>query len=287
MNQSPNIVYSRGDARLSGEAIFWLAFVHLGALAAIPFFTWRALALCLILLFTISPIGVTLTYHRLLTHRSFKVPKLLEYALAIVGTLSAQGSPLLWVAAHRWHHQVADTEGDPHTPRKGFFYSHMGHLMYHGAKSTDELMKYCPDVAKQPFYQFLHRNHLWIALSVLPVLYWAGGWPFVMWGGFVRVVLMLHVTWFVNSATHTWGYRTYETHDDSRNCWWVGLLAAGEGWHNNHHAQANCAAHGHQWWELDVTYLLIRGLESVGLATQVIRPSKVWSSEVSASANGV
>ncbi len=272
MNTLPTVQYPRGDAKLSGEAIFWLSFVHIGALAAIPFFSWDALALCLILLFTISPIGVTLTFHRMLTHRAFKVPTWLEYPLAIIGTISAQGSPLLWVGAHRWHHQTADTESDPHTPRKGFFYSHMGHLMYHGSKSVDEILKYCPDLAKRPFYQFLHRNHLWIALSILPLLYLAGGWAFVLWGGFMRVVLMLHVTWLVNSATHRWGYRTFETRDDSRNNWWVALLAAGEGWHNNHHAQANCAAHGRRWWEIDVTYMIIRSLEAVGLATQVVRP---------------
>ena len=270
MNQTPT--YSRGDGKPDPVAIFWLAFAHLGALAALFCFSWSALGVCLALLFTISPIGVTLTYHRLLTHRAFAVPKWLEYSLATVGTLSAQGSVLMWAAEHRVHHQTADTIKDPHTPRKGLFFSHMGHLLLDGRRTPEELMRYVPDLASQKYYQFLHRNHLWVSLSIFPLLYWVGGWQYVLWGGFMRVTLMLHITWLVNSATHSWGYRTFETRDDSRNCWWVALLAAGEGWHNNHHAQANCAAHGREWWEIDVTYVMIRGLELMGLATKVVKP---------------
>ncbi len=259
------------------SAIFWLSFVHLGAFAALFFFTWPALCLFLVLTFVVSPIGVTLTYHRMLTHRAFKVPRWLEYSLATLGAYSAQGSPLAWVANHRLHHRFADTEFDHHTPRKGFFYSHMGHLLVvpENDLSHAETRKYVPDLNQQPFYRFLDRNHLWIALSALPVLYFFGGWAFVFWGGFMRVAVMLHLTWLVNSATHTFGYRNFATPDDSKNCWWVALLAAGEGWHNNHHADPTCAAHGRKWFEFDLTWLAIRGLAAVGLATQVKRPRPV------------
>lgn len=261
------------NKKCSFEAVFLLVLVHLAALAAIPFFSWSALAVCLALLFTISPLGVTLTYHRLLTHRSFKVPKWFEYILATIGALSAQGSPLLWVAEHRIHHRYSDAPGDPHSPTKGFFHAHVGHLFYVKDHHCEKkMLRYVPDLSKQPYYRFLHKYNIWIALSVVPILYAFGGWAFVLWGGFMRVALMLHFTWLVNSATHTWGYRNYSTRDHSRNCWWVAMLSAGEGWHNNHHAQPNCAAHGQKWWEFDLTYLIIRALSFVGIASDVIKP---------------
>jgi fatty-acid desaturase len=266
------------DRKFSLEAAFWLVLVHVAAIAAIPFFNWSAFGICMLLLFTISPVGVNLTYHRLLTHRSFKVPQWFEYVLATVGTLSGQGSPMLWVAEHRIHHKYSDTPKDPHSPREGFFHAHIGHLFYVKDHQEEKIMlRYVPDLNKHAYYRFLHKYNVWIAFSILPLLYAMGGWSFVMWGGFVRVALMLHFTWFVNSATHTWGYRNFETRDQSRNCWWVALLSAGEGWHNNHHAQANCAAHGREWWEFDLTYNIIRGFEFLGLASNVNKPTPVTS----------
>jgi fatty-acid desaturase len=266
---------------INKEAVFWITVIHLAALAAIPFFSWSAFAVCMILLFTISPIGVTMTYHRLLTHRSFKVPRWFEYVLATIGALSAQGSPLDWVAGHRIHHKYSDTPKDIHSPHDGFFFSHLGHLFYWKDHERSDALrfKYVPDLAKQKYYRFLHKYNLVIAISILPVLYAFGGVSWLLWGGFVRVVLMLHFTWFVNSATHTWGYRNFETKDNSRNCWWVALLAAGEGWHNNHHAEQNCAAHGRKAWEFDLTYLIIRALGRLGLATHINRPRPVLALE--------
>jgi stearoyl-CoA desaturase (delta-9 desaturase) len=265
--------------KLNPSAVFWLLFVHIGALGSIFFFSWSAVALCAFMVFIVAPIGVTMTYHRMLTHRAFKVPRWLEYSLAVVGAVSAQGSPLDWAAGHRLHHRYADTSKDQHTPQKGFLFSHVGHLLVtcDDDVSHAERMKVVPDLQSQPFYRFLDRAHLWIALAALPLLYLAGGWPFVFWGGFLRVALMLHITWLVNSATHTWGYRNYVTRDNSRNCWWVSLLSGGEGWHNNHHAHPSCAAHGHRWWEFDLTWMMIRGLARLGLATQVKRPENLRS----------
>lgn len=264
--------------RLHWPNIIGIAVIHLLALAAIPFFSWSAFAVCWALFFIISPIGVTLTYHRLLSHRSFKVPQWFEYVLTTFGALSGQGPVLLWVAEHRLHHRYSDSEKDPHSARHGgFWWSHVTHLFYHKEfeDNEDQWSKYIPDLYKHKYYHWLTKYNFLIALSLAPILYMMGGWAFVMWGIPMRIAIMLHVTWFVNSATHRWGYRNFETRDDSSNVWWVAILGAGEGWHNNHHAQANCAAHGRMWWEFDLTWQLIRGLEFVGLATDVKRPVPV------------
>lgn len=264
--------------RFHWENIIGITVIHLLAIAAIPFFTWKALGVCLFLFFVISPIGVTLTYHRLLSHRSFKVPQWLEYTLATFGALSGQGPVLIWVAEHRLHHRFSDSVRDPHSARHGgFWWSHVTHLFYHKEFEDDpkQWSRYIPDLTGHKYYHFLSKYNFVVALSIIPVLYMMGGWSFVMWGVPMRIALMLHVTWFVNSATHRWGYRNFETRDDSSNVWWVALLSAGEGWHNNHHAQSNCAAHGRMWWEFDLTWQMIKGLEFVGLATDVKRPVEV------------
>jgi stearoyl-CoA desaturase (delta-9 desaturase) len=268
---------SASGKRLHVENIFWIAVVHLLAVGAFWHFTWSAFWLCVAMHFLVNSTGVTLTYHRMLSHKAFKTPKWLEYSLSTLGVLSAQGPILIWVAEHRLHHRFSDTEQDPHNSLKGFFYAHIGHLFYHKdfEDNSSQWMKYVPDLGSQPYYRFLNTWNIPIALTLLPILYLAGGLPFVFWGGFMRVVLMLHTTWFINSACHLWGYRNFETRDRSTNCWWAALLAAGEGWHNNHHAQANCAAHGRQWWEFDLTYLMIRGLEAVGLAYDVKKPAPI------------
>ena len=270
----------KSKLRVHWPNIIGIALIHVFALAAIPFFTWKALTVCLILFFTLSPLGVTLTYHRLLSHRSFKVPQWLEYVLATIGALTGQGPMLLWVAEHRLHHRYSDTDKDPHSARHGgFWWSHMTHLFYHKEfeDNQKEWGRYIPDLINHRYYHWLSKYNFIVALALLPPLYLMGGWAYVLWGIPMRIVLMLHVTWFVNSATHRWGYRNFETRDDSSNVWWVALLAAGEGWHNNHHAQSNCAAHGRMWWEFDLTWQIIRGLEFVGLATEVKRPKIVRS----------
>jgi fatty-acid desaturase len=270
--------------------IFGIAIIHLLAILAIPFFTWKAFAVCMLLFFIISPIGVTLTYHRLLSHRAFKVPQWFEYTLATVGALTGQGPVLLWVAEHRLHHRFSDTINDPHSARHGgFWWSHVNHLFYHKEfeDNVKEWSRYVPDLTSHSYYHFLSKYNFLIALSLIPILYLLGGLPFVMWGVFVRVALMLHVTWLVNSATHRFGYRNFDTKDDSTNVWWVALLAAGEGWHNNHHAQSNCAAHGRMWWEFDLTWKIIQFLELIGLATNVKKPTPVKSVKTSEFDNAI
>lgn len=265
---------------ICGRKIKWTPFLfiigmHIGALAAFWTFSWQALLVCLTLHWVSGGLGITLCYHRLLTHRSFKAPKLVEYFLAICASLACQSGPLSWVSAHRMHHARSDQPGDPHSPRDGFFWSHMGWCLTKNAELDDYEVysKIVPDLAKDPVLVFLDKIHIVWTLLLAAGLYLWGGWSFVVWGIFVRVVFVYHCTWLVNSATHVWGYQTYRSKDDSRNLWWVALLSYGEGWHNNHHAFQTSARHGLRWWEFDSTYLLIQLMKLLGLAKDIKIPS--------------
>lgn len=252
--------------------VFAIAIVafHVGAIAALFQFSWSALAVFCVLWFLCQNIGIAVCYHRLLTHRGFQVPKWLEYTFTVFSTMALQGGPLYWVALHRLHHQLSDKPGDPHSPRDGYWWAHMDWIL-HGSlhNGSDLLNRYAPDLQKDAFHRWISRYH-WLPVTVLGVaLLLMGGWPWVLWGIFMRVTVGLHVTWLVNSATHLWGSRRFSTRDDSRNNWWVAILSGGEGWHNNHHAHPVSARHGFAWYELDINYLFIRFLVLVGLATQL------------------
>jgi fatty-acid desaturase len=258
----------------------WISGVHLAALAAPFFFTWSGLAICLVLYWVTGSLGVCLGYHRLLTHGSFTTTPAVRFLFGFLGGISGEGSAVTWVANHRKHHAFSDQEGDPHSPRHGGLWAHM--LWLFPAHTAEELTshakRWAPDLVKDKGLYFLHQTFLiWHFLIGATLL--ASGWllydrftgiSWILWGQAVRMVIVFHVTWLVNSATHMWGYRNYETTDDSRNLWWVGLLAFGEGWHNNHHAYQRMAAHGHKWWEFDVTYWAILALERMGLAWDVV-----------------
>ena len=262
-------------------AVFlWIAGVHVAALAAPFHFTWSGLAICLVLYWVSGSLGVCLGYHRLLTHGSFSTWRPIRLFFAWLGGLSGEGSALVWVANHRKHHAFSDQEGDPHSPREGGLWAHM--LWLFPRHSREEVAahtrRWAPDLEKDPGIRFLHATFLlWHFAAGAALL--AAGWTlygrevgisWLLWGLAVRMVIVFHATWFVNSATHMWGYRNYETTDDSRNLWWVGLLAFGEGWHNNHHAYQRMAKHGHRWWEIDVTYWAILVLEAAGCAWNVV-----------------
>jgi stearoyl-CoA desaturase (delta-9 desaturase) len=195
----------------------------------------------------------------------------MEYALTLCGTLALEGGSVSWVATHRAHHQYADRHGDPHTPREGKWWAHIIWMLVGEASRTrlHDCSRYAPDLVKDPFHVWLSRYH-WLPLSVLAALLLAlGGLPFLLWGVFFRVSAGHHATWLVNSATHLWGSRRFETHDDSRNNWWVALITFGEGWHNNHHAHPTSARHGLAWYEIDITWVSIRFLQAIGLAKAV------------------
>ncbi|MBI2945022.1 MAG: fatty acid desaturase [Candidatus Wallbacteria bacterium] len=219
--------------------------------------------------------GITLGYHRLLTHRSLAVPAWLERLLAVAGALALQGDPIEWVTVHRQHHRDSDREGDPHDASRGFWFSHMGWIdrSYFPFVTVERMQQYAPDLAREPFYRKLRRRYSLLVMAWIAACWAVAGTDGVLWGLFVRLVFTDHMTWFVNSAGHALGYQAYRTGDLSTNCFWTALVSFGEGWHNNHHAHPASARHGLAWWQLDFTYLVIRALESLGLAWSVRLPS--------------
>ena len=257
--------------QLNWITIIFLAVFHAGALAAPFFFEWKSLAVMVLLYWITIGWGIGMGYHRLHTHRSYVVPKWIEYLFALCGTMTLEGGPIFWVATHRIHHQKSDQDGDPHTPRDGKWWSHIGWIIFGESKhnKTDELARYTPDLAKDPFYRWLNTWHfLPVAVSSI-LIGLLGGWSMFLWAVCMRIVLGLHSTWLVNSATHLWGPRRFDIRDDSRNSWWVAILTFGEGWHNNHHAHPNSARHGLAWYEMDMTWMQIRFLQLIGVASKV------------------
>ncbi|MFN2455404.1 MAG: acyl-CoA desaturase [Pyrinomonadaceae bacterium] len=244
---------------------------HIGAVAALFMFTWQAFAVCFFLWWVSGSLGIGVGYHRLLTHRGYKTPKFVEYFLTLCGTLALEAGPIAWVTTHRIHHAHTDEPGDPHTPREGTWWAHMGWILQGTAQRYDDAVcqRYSPDLMKDPVHQWFEKWY-WIPLVALGVVLLAvGGWPMLFWGIFFRVTFGLHATWLVNSATHLWGTRRFETTDDSRNSWWVALLSFGEGWHNNHHAHPTAAKHGLTWYEVDFNWWSIRTLKMLGLAKNI------------------
>jgi len=247
---------------------------HAGAVVALFMFSWKAALVAVLLWWVAESLGIGMGYHRLLTHRGYKTPKWMEYFLTICGTLALQGGALAWVATHRAHHQNSDKAGDPHSPREGGFWAHMGWIItgepMH-SKAT-ELFPYVPDLRKDRFHVWLSKWH-WVPLAILAVLLLVvGGWRYVMWGIFLRTVVGLHGTYLVNSATHMWGSRRFLTGDKSTNSFWVAMLSFGEGWHNNHHAHPQSARHGLAWYEFDLNWLQIAFLKKIGLAWDLKLP---------------
>ena len=245
---------------------------HAGAVAALFFWSWQALVVTLALWWVSGSLGIGMGYHRLLTHRGYKTPKAVEYFLTTCGALALEGGAINWVATHRIHHAHTEVPGvDPHTPRDGKWWSHIGWILVGTAQQHDDatLWRYAPDLMKDRVHVFLNRFYYVPLVLVGLALFAAGGWGLVLWGIFMRVTVGLHATWLVNSATHLWGSQRFDTGDDSRNSWWVALLTFGEGWHNNHHAHPVSARHGLAWYELDVNWMGIRALQLLGLAKSV------------------
>jgi len=257
--------------RLNRTTTAVMVLLHIGAVAALFLFSWKALAVAAAIYWVTIGFGISLGYHRLLTHRSYKVPLILEYFFALCGAATLEGGPIFWVATHRIHHQKSDQDGDPHTPHDGAWWSHIGWILVGEAKhnNTRLMAKYAPDLAKHRFYIWLNNYH-WLPTVVLAAILLAfGGLPMMLWGICMRVVVGLHATWLVNSATHMWGARRFATRDDSRNNWWVALLTFGEGWHNNHHAHPTSARHGLAWYEFDPSWISIKILKALGVARSV------------------
>jgi len=259
---------------LSPLTTFFMAAFHVGAVAALFMFSWKALVFAAVLWWISGSLGIGMGYHRLLTHRGYKTYKPVEYFLTVCGALALEGGPMFWVATHRVHHQNTDVEGDPHSPRDGGFWSHMGWIItgrvLHNHSSA--LLPYIPDLRKDKFHVWISRWH-WLPITALGIVIFAvGGVQYLMWGIFLRTVVGLHATWLVNSATHMWGRQRFLTGDTSKNSFWVAVLTFGEGWHNNHHAHPQSARHGLAWYELDMNWMGISMLRMLGLAWDVKLP---------------
>lgn len=247
--------------------MFVVAF-HFGFVFALTSPSFKLVMLSLCVWFVSLCPGIGAGFHRLLTHRGFKTSKAVEYALSVCGCLALQGSPIWWVATHRAHHKFSDHAGlDPHTPNDGGMWAHMGWLITKTRFQDPEIITiYAPDLLKYGFHRWL-RKFFWLPITVLGLtLWWFWNWQALLWGICVPVVVSWHSTWLVNSATHMWGSRRFETRDNSRNNWWVAILTFGEGWHNNHHAYPVNCRHGHAWWEVDINWYFINLLKVLGLA---------------------
>ncbi len=260
------------------------------ALAWSDSFHPRDLAL-LIVLYLLTGLGTSVGFHRLFTHRSFKTSRPLKIGLGILGSMAAQGPVLQWAATHRRHHEVADSAGDPHTPHpggdhgeggaiRGLFHAHLGWMF--SAQEGANPDRYIPDLLADEDVRWLHRTFpIWVAVGLaVPFLAglaltgtWAGALAGLLWGGLVRVFLLQHATFSVNSICHSFGPRRFQTGDASRNVWWLSLITFGEGWHNNHHAFPNSARFGLMRGEADLGGWLIGALERMGWAWDVVRVS--------------
>ena len=268
------------------------AFHMLVPLALLPeYFSWTGVALVFLGNYVFGSLGVNIGFHRLLTHRSFHCPKWLEHGFALLGVCTLQDSPGRWVAIHRMHHQHADETKDPHSPLVGFLWGHLGWLIVENRSISSQSplreirQGYLPgpvlsSTPSQPVVvvdlrgpcgpHLLHRLRRGLADAGHHDQALRFGLGIFLWGVIVRTVYVWHITWAVNSVTHLWGYRNYETGENSRNNWVVALLTNGEGWHNNHHQSQRSASHGHRWWEIDLTYWTIILLKKIGLAAEIV-----------------
>jgi len=267
-------------------------FLGLGAAAVFLWgwgFHWTDLGILLGMYF-LTVMGITVGFHRLFTHHSFETYGFVQFLLGVLGSMAVQGPLLKWVALHRRHHQHSDRPGDPHSPHQhghgilgvlhGLWHAHLGWLF---AADPPDLDHYVKDLRQSRLLRVVSSLFVvWVVLGLLiPAvlggllsLSWLGVWTGLIWGGLVRVFLVHHVTWSVNSVCHLWGFHPYRSNDESRNNAAVGVLAMGEGWHNTHHAFPTSARHGLRWWQIDVSYEVIRTLALLHLAWNVKVPSK-------------
>lgn len=261
---------------INWQNLVFMVLMHIGALAALFHFSWSGAAVMAVLYCFTGCIGITLGYHRMMAHRGLSLHPVARFVSHLAGALALQGKPFLWALVHRVHHARSDRPGDPHSPLHGTWWSHVIWLVCRRDPAMVGVLqqRYIPDLLKEPVGRFFQRTYgVWnVAMGM--VLYALGGLPWLLWGICLRVVLVWHMTWLINSASHIWGYRNYQTADGSRNLWWVALFTFGEGWHNNHHAQPASAYHGHCWWEIDPTGWVISAFRIGRLASRVRMPKK-------------
>ncbi len=268
------LTFERVRQTINRKNVAIVTFFHLLAIPVFYTFNWQNAVALLIGNWIVGSLGVGLGWHRLLTHRSFVVPKWLEYLLAALGTMSVQDSPDKWAATHRMHHAFVETDKDPHSTRPGFWWAQIGWIVWGTAQDHDQatLQRYVPDLLKDKGHALISRFYYVPIVVSAFILFAIGGWTMIVWGVFARVVVGWHTTWFVNSLSHIYGSKPHNTDDDSTNNWFVALLTFGEGWHNNHHAFPTSARHGLQWYQFDMNWIAIRVFEKLGWAKQIKTP---------------
>jgi len=262
--------------RINWRNVLALVAVHVAALGAFWTFTVEGLLCCLIMVVLTLDVGILLGFHRLLSHRSLRVPRWLELSLACLGTSAAQAGPITWVALHRKHHAYSDRPGDPHSPSAGRWWAYLG-WTYH--PFDVDLQRWAKDLRADPAYRWIERWSTWIILGVAAGLFVLGhllggqrlALSFLFWGFFVRVVFTWHATFLVNAMAHIPRNASSAAGDRSRDVWWLAVLPCEDGWHGTHHRQPQIAQPGHAWYHIDVPWITIRVLEVFGLATDVRR----------------
>jgi stearoyl-CoA desaturase (delta-9 desaturase) len=253
------------------HTLFFVAAFHILAVGAIFTFSWQNALAAFICWWVAGSWGIGIGYHRLLTHRGLKAPRWLTRLLATFGTLAVQSGPIAWVTTHRIHHAFTDSAKDPHSPRNGTYWAHIGWIFRGTAQLQPKsaIEKYSPDLIRDPYLVFIDKYYYMTSVVAGIILFAIGGWTMVMCAIFFRTVVGWHFTWLVNSATHLWGTRRFVTRDDSRNNALIAAVTFGEGWHNNHHAYPRSARHGLAWYEFDPNWVQIRLLEKLGLFKNV------------------
>jgi stearoyl-CoA desaturase (delta-9 desaturase) len=267
-----NVVEFTGPKdKINWNTLVIVSSFHVFAVVALFMFSWQNLTAALITWWLAGSLGIGVGYHRLLTHRGFTAPKWLEYTLSVLGTLALQSGPLTWVTTHRLHHAFTETEKDPHSPRQGTYWAHMGWIFRGTAQNQSwaTMVRYCPDITKDRFQVALNKYYYVPTLILAGILFAIGGVSMVLWGIVLKTVMGWHFTWLVNSATHLWGTRRFETRDDSRNNGLIAAVTFGEGWHNNHHAHPRSAKHGLAWYEVDINWIQIWAMEKLGMLKNV------------------
>jgi len=274
---APRQPLTRHQRKLRGGTTVFMLAIHVGAVAALlpRFWSWQGVA-ALAVMYWVTVVGITLGLHRLAAHRAFEAPQWVERFLVLMGTLACQSGPIEWVGLHRHHHLYSDQANDHHDAGRGLWWAH-SEWMLHDIPALREIHRFTGDLERDPFYRWLDHWFLLLQLPLGAALWFygqnagvhGGGLGLVLWAIPLRLAVVYHVTWLVNSATHAFGYRNFDSPDLSRNCWWVALLSFGEGWHNNHHAYPQSARHGLRWFEFDITWQHIRLLRALGLARRI------------------
>jgi stearoyl-CoA desaturase (delta-9 desaturase) len=250
-----------------------LPYLSLHAAALLAFYvgvTWTDVVLCLSLYF-LRMFAITGGYHRYFSHRTYKTSRLFQFLLGWLGAMSLQKGPLWWAGHHRAHHKYSDGPDDVHSPtRRGLYWAHQGWILCKRYEATD--WERVQDLARYPELRWLNRWHLIPPILAGVVLWLLGGVHWFLWGGVISTVLLWHGTFTINSLSHVFGTRRYETTDDSKNNLWLALLTMGEGWHNNHHHYQSAVQQGFFWWEIDMTYYILKVLSWFGIVWDLRRP---------------